>query len=748
MTERSGDGERDVDAHAPTEAASGDGTHTGPRSKRSPLSRPSVGRFRIDGPLGSGGMGDVYRAHDSVLDRAVALKVLRPDATNEDDAQRRRRVVREARAAAALTHPNTVTIFDVGEDGDEIFIAMELLEGEDLRAKLERNDASLNQKLRWLREAARALAAAHERGLVHRDVKPENMFVCKDGTLKLLDFGIAKRGEDEGAAHATHDHPVESLGPNSFKTAVGRRFGTPRYMAPEQHAGEPTDSRTDQYAWGLVAFELLTGSLAIDSLPTRTSDNDVQTGAADGAPARFAELRARVPELPEAIARIVQRALEPKKDERYPTMKEIVEALEGIELPDSRRTRDLEEGSPEPNAPARARTGASDVPARPRKSRARLLVGLAIGATVVACAVMGARAWRGRPALPLCKLQASRELALAPDDTAGFAHDGTLFFARRIEEKGIRLERESPMGTVVPFPLPKQLELLATLPHRSLTITGTHFDNAPSHAALIYQDGGNDAPVGALALVWNERASSTQRIFGPLSGAVFGEWRGSPIVVTTTFSNVPRLMKLPSAVELYPMKGGTSRSVIELAGGLFPTVATSDDRIVVAYVGDGGIRFAMLDSEMARVGDTLVVADIDAAPSVAFDGKRATVFWTEEKTGKNRLMSSTILLGQPKFSPPRVAIEEPIARGRPTVVPLAKERNALAWVTAVGGMSTLRMAPIAGDGSLIGPANLATAANVKDVFSATAHREPAVLAWSEKPGLVRAGEITCAAEPR
>lgn len=750
MTERSGDGKSGVDAHAPTEAASGDGTQTGPRSKRTPLSRTSVGRFRLEGPLGSGGMGDVYRAHDSVLDRAVALKVLRPDTGNEDDAQRRRRVVREARAAAALTHPNTVTIFDVGEDGDDVFIAMELLEGEDLRAKLDRGDASLSQKLRWLREAARALAAAHERGLVHRDVKPENMFVCNDGTLKLLDFGIAKRGEDDGAVPRGDDRPADSIGPSSFKTAVGRRFGTPRYMAPEQHAGEPTDPRTDQYAWGLVAFELLTGSLAIDSLPTRTSDGDLESAAKEVPPARFAELRARVPELPEAIARLVQRALEPRKDERYPTMKEIVEALEAIDLPDSRRAKELE---PSSDSDTTMRSPARPAPIEPPPPRSgRRLLRWALGAAVAAAgvtgAVLGVRAWRARPPPPLCKLQSSRELAIAPNDARMLRADGTVVVARAADEQGLRLEQETTKGTWGPHPLPKILEVVGDVPHRTIDLAAARIDNLPAVVAIFYQDGGNDGSVGALALSWSERSSTTQRLFGPLSGIAVSEFRGSPIVVATTYASVPRLTNLPTGAEIYPLKAGALRIQVEMGGGHWPAVATSDDRIVIAYAGVGGIRVAVLDSEMLRIGDTMVVYNIDSAPTVAFDGRRISVFWGEEKQGKTRLMTSSVLLGQPSFSPARVAIEEPITRFRPVVVPLGKERNALAWVTTVGGVSTMRLSPVGADGSLTGPSDIAKATNVKDVFSTTTSPSSAVVAWTETPGRLRVGEVACGEEPR
>ncbi len=216
----------------------------------------TFGRYRIGDALGEGGMGVVYGAHDTVLRREVALKVLSTAASERDPAEARARLLREARAAAALVHPSAVSIFDVGEADGMPFIAMELVAGRSLRACLEDGAASREARLRWLVSLAEVLGAAHAIGLVHRDVKPENVVVRDDGSIKVLDFGIAKRAtsfEEETALELG-----DTLAP-SFHTVAGRVLGTPRYMAPEQKTGGEIDGRTDQYAWGLVACECLSG---------------------------------------------------------------------------------------------------------------------------------------------------------------------------------------------------------------------------------------------------------------------------------------------------------------------------------------------------------------------------------------------------------------------------------------------------------------------------------------------------------
>lgn len=738
MTERERPS-NDVDAHAATEAVSGDGTQTGPRSRRSAAAAGRIGRFVIEGPLGSGGMGDVFRAHDSVLDRSVALKLLRADDGCEDDAQRRRRVVREARAAAALTHPNTVTIFDVGEDGGNVFIAMELLEGEELRATLERGDATLAQKLRWLREAASALAAAHERGLVHRDVKPENMFVCKDGTLKLLDFGIAKKDEDEAATSSASsaDPAPESLGPSSFKTAIGRRFGTPRYMAPEQHAGEPTDPRTDQYAWGLVAFELLTGSLSIDALPTRTNDGSVSAEEAI-APARYAELRARLPELPDAIARVVERALEPKKDSRYPSMTEVVDALDAADLPDSKTPRDETRGPPPPPPPPPTPEEVRTI----GRSHKRSIVPLVVGCIAVVGLALGLRAWR-HPPPPSCFVVSNRDLAFGDKDRAGFSDDGRILIARDVG-KTMYLEHEGPDGKVVPSNVHRIFSVLQETVH-DVAIEGSVLQDKAATMLLVRQDNAN-SPDGVFIVVWNEDAGlSMQRVMGGVTGYVAGRVNNRPFVVTTLTTTPPRGYDQPIAVEIYSLAKGTQRSEIELTPARYPTVAVVGDRIVVAYVTGDGIHVVTLDTQLQRTGDIMKLPyDIDAggAPALAFDGKMIAVYWDEDTKGKKRIMSSVLAVGSPAFSKPTLAIDEPVM-GYPVVVRLENDGRALAWVRAVNGVSTLRVARIASDGSLMAPTDVASQSYVREIWPMQIPRSPAALMWRPAPDRLRVTELSC-----
>ncbi len=228
-----------------------------------------IERYIIEAALGRGGMGAVYRARDERLQRSVALKIVRVDASatglpssapsNEGAA----RLLREARAAAALDHPNVVSIFDVGQidTPEELrgtpYLAMELIKGSTLRAYVAEPSVRTAQRIEWLVQIAQALAAAHAAGLVHRDVKPENVMIREDGRVKVLDFGIAKRSASDvvDPMSSTEGLAIPTL------TAEGVAIGTPMYMAPEQLRGERLDGRADQFAWGVVAYELLSGKL-------------------------------------------------------------------------------------------------------------------------------------------------------------------------------------------------------------------------------------------------------------------------------------------------------------------------------------------------------------------------------------------------------------------------------------------------------------------------------------------------------
>jgi len=254
-------------------------------------------RYEIEALIGRGGMGEVYRATDTRLRRKVALKVLRPDKARPDAVAR---LYREARAAAALTHPNAVALHDVGEGEGVFYIVMELVSGQPLLAYVGDDRVPVAKKITWLADIARALSAAHRAGIIHRDVKPSNVMVSDDGFAKVLDFGLARPLDRD------------QVDPKSFRTQEGRVLGTLRYMAPEQIVGAEADARSDQYAFALTAYELLAGihpgGVLIDEPPKPLAQAN--------------------PAVPVQVAKVIERAMARKAEERYPSMEEVVHALE------------------------------------------------------------------------------------------------------------------------------------------------------------------------------------------------------------------------------------------------------------------------------------------------------------------------------------------------------------------------------------------------------------------------------------
>lgn len=275
-----------------------------------------VARYRIEKFLGEGGMGRVYRAYDTLLGRQVALKVLGAAPTGSDGSSEAStaRLFREARAAAMLDHPNVVAIFDIGQADERSFIAMECVDGRSLRGLVGDPTIDLSQRIAWLVQIGRALGAAHRIGIVHRDVKPENVMVRHDGVAKVLDFGIAKRASGTDAVVEQTQFPT--------LTAEGVAVGTPYYMAPEQMRGEPVDGRADQFAWGVLGYELLTGRL-----PWSRGAPGVQLVAEilskEPEPAESLE-----PAMPAEVAACLHKALAKSRDARHASMEEATASLE------------------------------------------------------------------------------------------------------------------------------------------------------------------------------------------------------------------------------------------------------------------------------------------------------------------------------------------------------------------------------------------------------------------------------------
>jgi serine/threonine protein kinase len=246
----------------------------------------SIGKYKVIAEIGTGSTGTIYQGRDQVLDRAVALKVLRTDA--DLDPELKERFYREARACARLAHPNIITVYDLGEADGAVYIAMELLSGSDLRKLLqEKRKISLAAKLDIMAQVCDALEHAHAQQLVHRDIKPSNIFLCDDQRAKILDFGIARL-------------------PTSNLTMAGKVLGSPNYMAPEQIRGGKCDSRSDLFSAAIVAFEFIAGSHPFqdDFIPRRIVGSPPDS------------LRQHVPGAPEALESLLLRAMEKDPEKR------------------------------------------------------------------------------------------------------------------------------------------------------------------------------------------------------------------------------------------------------------------------------------------------------------------------------------------------------------------------------------------------------------------------------------------------
>ncbi|HEY6549377.1 MAG TPA: serine/threonine-protein kinase, partial [Vicinamibacteria bacterium] len=276
----------------------------------------NLGPYEVKGPLGVGGMGEVYRAHDARLGRDVAVKVL--PASFAADADRLRRFEQEARATSALNHPNILAIYDLGSHQGAPYVVSELLEGETLRDRIGATPLPLRKALDYASQVARGLAAAHEKGIVHRDLKPDNLFITKDGRVKILDFGLAKLvGGDmltEGETNTAGMVPG---------TDAGQVLGTVGYMSPEQVRARPVDHRSDIFSFGAVLYEMLSGKRAFRGASAVETMNAILKED----PPSLTETNRQ---LPPGLERIVSHCLEKSPEERFQSARDIAFDLEQV----------------------------------------------------------------------------------------------------------------------------------------------------------------------------------------------------------------------------------------------------------------------------------------------------------------------------------------------------------------------------------------------------------------------------------
>ncbi len=322
MRSTGGPGDEDSDALAAT-ATSDDSPRAAPLSVESLVRGAALGRYMIVAEIGRGGMGIVYSAFDPDLDRKVALKVLR----KSRDPAARTRLLREAKAMAKLSHPNVVTVFEVATDANKDFVSMEFVDGQTLD-EWQQEDHSIAEVLQVYRQAGEGLAAAHRAGLVHRDFKPQNVLIDKEGRVRVTDFGLAQQMsaqvtgmEETMDPDSTDDKSPSESGPSLTRT--GSVMGTPAYMSPEQHLAEAADARTDQYSFCVALYEALDGSKPYEA----SSFEDLKAAVLKGRSAILPESVAVSGKLREAVAKGTAR----KREDRHESMDDLLPLLHPAE---------------------------------------------------------------------------------------------------------------------------------------------------------------------------------------------------------------------------------------------------------------------------------------------------------------------------------------------------------------------------------------------------------------------------------
>src|SRR5712671_4125026 len=290
--------------------------------------KTTIAQYTIVSKIGEGGMGEVYRARDTKLGREVAIKVL--PASLSENADRLNRFEQEAQAAGALNHSNILTVYDIGTHEGSPYIVAELLEGEELRDRLDHGQIPLRKAIDYAQQIVSGLAAAHEKGIVHRDLKPENLFLSRDERVKILDFGLAKLSDPAGSSNPD----ISEDATRKVLTNPGVVMGTVGYMSPEQVRGEKADHRSDIFSFGAILHEMITGRRAF----RRDTMAETMTAILREEPE---ELSATNPNINPALERIVNRCLEKKPERRFHSAHDLGFALESLQAPTSSSGKSL-----------------------------------------------------------------------------------------------------------------------------------------------------------------------------------------------------------------------------------------------------------------------------------------------------------------------------------------------------------------------------------------------------------------------
>jgi len=418
-----------------------------------------LGPYEVLSILGVGGMAEVYRARDTRLGREIALKVVNEALASDPELMRR--FEQEARLAGSLNHPNLVAVYDVGlHDGAAYFIT-ELLKGESLRQRLSRGPIPIQTAIDWGTQLAEGLAAAHARGIVHRDVKPDNVFITSDGHVKLLDFGIAKLAEGK-RAEFSHGILEQTLTPAGGETQTGAIVGTPAYMAPEQIRGEQVDPRTDIFSLGAVLYEMLSGHRPF------AGSSLIESG--------HAILHAEPPSLPEgvrpAVAQVVRRCLEKEPSHRLQCASDLAFALEVLR---------------------------SDVVPPPKSLRKvhsffrRPWWAVALVALLVAAIALNRlKSVQGPPALTVERVTFR---TIAWPRTARFTPDGRVVFTERVAGTEEIFERNLAGQSIQPLGLQNMvLAAVSSTNELAVLLTSFPFDWESRRASLARVPGGGGTP--------------------------------------------------------------------------------------------------------------------------------------------------------------------------------------------------------------------------------------------------------------